>query len=109
MEALKAAMDLKQSKTAVRSAAGDSGSGLCESYCFAADAHTTTRGVFTALGITPHEAERSVRNVAALRVGPQYAATMTSLSLHWAIQLPFPQLTLIMRMLDAGPAAPDGP
>jgi hypothetical protein len=39
-------------------------------YC-ADEAQTTTSGLLAGLGITPQEAERSVRNVAWLRFVPQ--------------------------------------
>jgi hypothetical protein len=42
------------------------------SYWLAAEeAQTATSGLLAGLGTTPHDAERSVRNVAGLRFGPQ--------------------------------------
>lgn len=61
------------------------------------------------LGSMPQEAERSVSSFAALRVGPQYAVTSTSLPWHSAMQVPDMQSFRIMRTSEAGPDVPDTP
>ena len=60
-------------------------------------------------GTTPHDADRSVRKVAALRLAPQYAVTSTSFSSHCATHVVVMQFDRRMRTLAAGPDAPWDP
>jgi hypothetical protein len=61
------------------------------------------------LGMTPHEADFSVRKFAALRVGPQYAMTKTSFESHSAMHVATAQDTRRTRTAEAGPGGPAGP
>jgi hypothetical protein len=64
-------MILSENRDLPRIKSGAGFFGIMLYWAAADDAHTATSGLLAGLGTMPHEAERSVRNVAGLRFAPQ--------------------------------------